>query len=105
MSLGTILGIWAHPDDEAYLDAGVMAIAARDGDRVVCVTATRGEHGTSDAARWPPDVLGPAREAELATSLDILGVTEHMWLDYRDGECADVSEHEAVDIVATLIDD
>jgi LmbE family N-acetylglucosaminyl deacetylase len=23
--LGTILGVWAHPDDEAYLSAGTMA--------------------------------------------------------------------------------
>ena len=25
--LGTILGVWAHPDDEAYLSAGLMAMA------------------------------------------------------------------------------
>ena len=25
--LGTILGIWAHPDDEAYLSAALMAEA------------------------------------------------------------------------------
>lgn len=27
IKLGTILGIWAHPDDETYLSAGVMAAA------------------------------------------------------------------------------
>ena len=32
--LGTILSIWAHPDDESYLAAGVMA-AAR-GQRPAC---------------------------------------------------------------------
>ena len=25
--LGTVLGIWAHPDDEAYLSGGLMALA------------------------------------------------------------------------------
>ncbi|HLZ38595.1 MAG TPA: PIG-L family deacetylase, partial [Mycobacteriales bacterium] len=44
--LGTILGIWAHPDDEAYLSAGLMAIARGAGSRVVCATATRGELGS-----------------------------------------------------------
>ncbi|MGH3589327.1 MAG: PIG-L deacetylase family protein, partial [Pseudonocardia sp.] len=44
--LGTILGVWAHPDDETYLCGGLMARAARSGDRVVCVTATRGEQGS-----------------------------------------------------------
>ena len=37
---GTLLGIWAHPDDECYLSAGLMADAVRHGHRVVCVTAT-----------------------------------------------------------------
>src|SRR5687767_15747549 len=41
--LGTVLGIWAHPDDEAYLSGGLMAMARDHGSRVVCVTATRGE--------------------------------------------------------------
>ena len=49
--LGTILGVWAHPDDETYLCAGLMASAARAGSRVVCVTATRGELGTGDHDR------------------------------------------------------
>lgn len=40
-NLGTILGVWAHPDDETYLSAGLMASAVRSGCRVVCVTATR----------------------------------------------------------------
>src|SRR5918998_1048475 len=52
--LGTILGIWAHPDDEAYLSGGLMAMARDNGSRVVCVTATRGELGTPDPAAWPP---------------------------------------------------
>ena len=46
--LGTVLGVWAHPDDEAYLSAGLMALARDNGQRVVCVTATRGELGTPD---------------------------------------------------------
>ena len=25
--LGTLLGVWAHPDDEAYLCGGLMAAA------------------------------------------------------------------------------
>ncbi|OOL28439.1 GlcNAc-PI de-N-acetylase, partial [Rhodococcus rhodochrous] len=37
---GTILSIWAHPDDETYLAAGVMAAARDDGRRVVCASAT-----------------------------------------------------------------
>lgn len=35
-ALGTILGVWAHPDDEAYLSGGLMALARDAGSRVVC---------------------------------------------------------------------
>lgn len=103
--LGTILGIWAHPDDEAYLSAGIMAAAVDAGNRVVCVTATRGEAGSLDHVKWPPETLGSVREAELAACLAVLGVREHIWLDYPDGGCADVAVDEAVARVAEVISD
>ncbi len=102
---GTILGVWAHPDDETYLSAGIMADAARAGHRVVCVTATRGEEGSWDEERWPTATLGRVREAELLRSLAILGVTEHHWLDYRDGTCADVPHAEGVQRIRAFVED
>jgi len=86
--LGTVLGVWAHPDDEAYLSAGLMARAIDAGDRVVCVTATRGEEGSFDEERWPPETMGKTREAELLACLEIIGVRDHRWLDMRDGTLA-----------------
>lgn len=29
--LGTVLGVWADPDDEAYLSSGLMALSRRAG--------------------------------------------------------------------------
>jgi len=103
--LGTILGVWAHPDDEAYLTAGLMAQAVRDGRRVVCVTATRGEEGSWDEERWPTATLGEVRQAELERCLEILGVEEHHWLDYYDGTCGSVDPEEGVARVAALMDE
>jgi LmbE family N-acetylglucosaminyl deacetylase len=94
-ALGTVLGVWAHPDDEAYLSAGLMALARRAGHRVVVVTATAGEQGLSDPPR-PPEELARIRQAELTASLAALGVTEHHFLGYRDGECGAVPADEAV---------
>jgi LmbE family N-acetylglucosaminyl deacetylase len=85
-SVGTLLGIWAHPDDEAYLSSGLMALVRRTGGRVAVVTATRGEHGTDDPHAWPPERLATHRERELERSLEIVGVHEHHWLYHRDGE-------------------
>ena len=83
--LGTILSIWAHPDDETYLAAGIMAAARDNGQRVVCLSATAGEHGTSDPATWPPERLGRVRRWEAAASMAVLGVAEHHVLGYEDG--------------------
>lgn len=101
--LGTVLGVWAHPDDEAYLSAGLMARARDAGQRVVCVTATRGEQGTDDPVRWPPERLGRRREAELRASLAALGVTEHQFLGYTDGTCAQADTDTAVQRLAAIM--
>ena len=80
-SLGTIVGIWAHPDDDIFLAAGLMAAAVAAGNRVVDVTATRGEGGSMDEERWPSATMGEVRTGELLRSLEILGVSEHRFLD------------------------
>ena len=107
--LGTILSIWAHPDDEAYLCGGIMAMATAAQSRVVCVTATRGELGVTDATRWPPEQLPAVRGAELAECLRILGVTEHRWLGYPDGGCAsvslDIAAHQIAEIIREIAPD
>jgi LmbE family N-acetylglucosaminyl deacetylase len=80
-TLGTVLAVWAHPDDDIYTSSGVMAAAARAGRRVVDVTATRGEGGSMDEERWPSEHMGAVRTAELLRSLEILGVPEHRFLE------------------------
>jgi LmbE family N-acetylglucosaminyl deacetylase len=102
--LGTIVSIWAHPDDEGYSCGGLMAAAIRGGQRVVCVTATRGELGSTDASRWPPGPeLATVRTQELASSLAVLGVTEHLWLDYPDGGCDGIDPETAIAEVRTIL--
>jgi LmbE family N-acetylglucosaminyl deacetylase len=102
--LGTILSIWAHPDDETYLAAGLMAAAAGRGQRVVCVSATAGEHGTDDPATWPPDRLGTVRSWEAAASMAVLGVDEHRFLGLPDGALVD-HEADGLALVGQLLDE
>lgn len=103
--LGTILGVWAHPDDETYLTAGLMARAVAQGDRVVVVTATKGEGGSWDEKKWPSDSMGAIRAAELEESLRILGVKEHHWLGYIDATCHEVPVEEGTARIQTFIED
>lgn len=102
--LGTILTIWAHPDDETFMAGGILAAAARNGQLVHCVTATRGEHGVQDESRWPQATLGATRSSELAAALQELKITSHEWLTYEDGECAGVSAMEPARKLAELIE-
>jgi LmbE family N-acetylglucosaminyl deacetylase len=91
--LGTLLGVWAHPDDDIYLSSGLMASAAAGGNRVVDVTATRGEGGSMDEERWPSAQMGEVRTQELYRSLEILGVKEHRFL----AGCFDVDMQTPLD--------
>ena len=93
--LGTVLMIWAHPDDETYLVGGLSALLTDAGHRVVCVTATRGEAGG----------FAEVRTTELDAALRILGIDEHHWLDHPDGGCADVAEDDAAERIAAIIDE
>jgi LmbE family N-acetylglucosaminyl deacetylase len=94
---GTLLGVWAHPDDEAYLSAGLMDTAVRAGQRVVVATVTRGELGTDDPAAMPPDRLARLRERELASSLATLGVVDHRWLGPAGAPLVDGTLHTVDD--------
>jgi len=101
--LGTVLAVWAHPDDEAYLCSGLLTLAVREGRRAAVVTATRGEAGSWDQERWPPSQMGGLRTQEMEASLAVLGVTEHYWLDYVDGTCETVDDSEGTAKVAAII--
>jgi LmbE family N-acetylglucosaminyl deacetylase len=103
--LGTILAVFAHPDDEAYLAGALMATAVDAGRRVVCGTATRGELGFPDDDPRSHDERAAVRTAELAACLAELGVTEHRWLDLPDGGCAALDDAGPVGTLRALIDE
>lgn len=103
IDLGDVLAVFAHPDDEAYGAAGLLALSVDRGRRVVCVTATRGEQGFPEDDPRPPAERAAVRTTELAACLAVLGVREHQWWDYPDGGCGDVPDDEAADRVLALI--
>ena len=101
----TILGIWAHPDDEVFVSGGYMADAVRRGDRVVCLHMTRGEAGLYFRKSSTPEVLSAVRQTELIRSLERLGVTEQRSLEYPDGGLALAPREEVIArLYDTLVD-
>jgi LmbE family N-acetylglucosaminyl deacetylase len=100
----TMLGIWAHPDDETYLSGGLMDRVVALGGRVVCVTATRGEAGSTGPDQ--PPSLAAQREAELRSALGVLGVTDVRLLGHADGRCdevdPDTAAHDLAEVLAEI---
>jgi len=97
------LSVWAHPDDESWSAAGIMMAARDHGQKVVCVTATRGEQGVQDEKRWPQEHLADIREQELQKTMEIMDISSHIWLDYADGGCAQIAADSAVAKLVAII--
>ncbi len=77
--------------------AGLLALAARQGARVVVLSATRGEGGYDHVLpdRSPAEV-GAARTAELAASCLAMGAELPRFLGWADGAVAAVDRGEAL---------
>jgi len=76
----TLVSLHAHPDDEALLTGGTLALAAAAGHRVVLVYATRGEAGLAADATG----LGERREAETRAAAAALRAARVVHLGYAD---------------------
>ena len=100
----TLLAVHAHPDDESSKGAATMARYADEGVRVVVVTCTGGEAGEIlNPAMDKPGVLErmpELRRQELAKALEIIDVTAHHWLGYRDSGMADTDTNGHPDAFA-----
>lgn len=78
------LFVHAHPDDETLATGALLIALSRAGHECAVLTATRGEKGevvpgTYDGLEGTPE-LTRVREAELATAVAVLGVTQHAML-------------------------
>ncbi|MGE0540609.1 MAG: PIG-L deacetylase family protein [Dehalococcoidia bacterium] len=92
-----LLAIVPHPDDEAYTMGGTLALAAQQGAAVHVLCATRGEGGQSaDPSLTTAEQVAGVRAEEMAASCRVLGAQSPIFLDYLDGELANVNMAEAV---------
>ncbi len=85
-----MLACFAHPDDEAFTGAGVIAASTARGIQVRLICATSGEEGDiRQEGVATRDTLGQIRHQELRRSCEVLGVEEPIMLGYRDSGWAD----------------
>lgn len=113
----TVVFLHAHPDDESTATAGTMARAAEEGDRVVVIYATNGDHGTVPVDLTDEVTLVDHRRAEAEASARILGTARVHWLGYADSGMtgweqnaheqafANADVDEAARLVASVLDE
>lgn len=100
----TVMGVFAHPDDETFIAGGTFARLAAEGHRVVIACATRGEMGRRLGVplRATRESLGALREQELREACAALGVSRLVLLGYRDKEVEMAPEDEVVSRLESL---
>ena len=80
-----LLTVLAHPDDETFGTGGTLALYARRGAKVHLICATRGEVGEVDEEYMRGfNTIAERREDELRCAAGLLGLSEVIFLDYRD---------------------
>src|SRR3954454_17213823 len=90
----SLLGIFAHPDDEGTMSGAILKYG-KEGVATGLVCATRGEVGEiSDPALATPENLGKVREGELRAAVTVLGVKYLWFLDYRDSGMMGTPEND-----------
>jgi LmbE family N-acetylglucosaminyl deacetylase len=104
----TLAAVVAHPDDDAYGIAGVVALHADDPRfRFVLVHATDGELGSiAEGSGATRATLGAIRREEDDRGWEALGRSpdRHDWFGYPDGGLEDVPFDELVDRIARIFE-
>jgi LmbE family N-acetylglucosaminyl deacetylase len=84
----SVLAIYAHPDDPDVAAGGTLARWSEAGSSVhVCICAD-GDKGSLNPSADPSELVATRRQ-EVAAAGKLLGVAEHHWLGYPDGELDD----------------
>ncbi len=99
---GGLLGVFAHPDDEAYSMAGCMARYTDEGIPVTNLCFTRGEAGLiGEGSGATRQTLGAVREAELRAACALVGVNDVRVVGTPDGGTE--ANEEGVEMIAATI--
>lgn len=91
----TLLGVFAHPDDESFGPGGSLARYAAEGKQVHIIIGTDGIAGSVEDPKHlvSHDSLAQVRSTELTNAVLALGVTSIWSLPYRDSGMRNTPEN------------
>lgn len=90
-----VLTIYAHPDDESFGPASVLARLVHEGADLHGLWLTRGEHGQAVADPPPPD-LAALRSEALREVTSLIGYADVEMLSFEDGTLSSHPEIEQI---------
>ena len=97
---GTVLCVFAHPDDEVFRCGGTLTLLAQAGARVQVLSFTAGQAGSCGAPPLcTPENLASVRTQELNCSCKTLGIETPIVLGYPDGGLKDIPEEEGIEVL------
>lgn len=94
-----LMAVFAHPDDESFVNAGTVVRYARAGAEVALVCATLGEEGKT-AGLCTREELPEVRRQELLAALPVLGIRELRLLGLRDRQ---LQQHDRTDGIRRVV--
>ena len=98
-----MLAVTAHPDDEAAVFGGTLALYSDRGVETSVVCLTPGQAASNRGKARDDHELATLRRKEFAASCAILNVTRAAVLDYPDGQLHRVEMHRVVsDLVLNI---
>ena len=95
-----IVGVFAHPDDEAFGPGGTLASFAKERD-VYTICVTNGDAGQNSSGKTKE--LAQIRRDELLASAEVLGIKKVFFLDYKDGTLCNNLYHEIAGKIQTIL--
>ena len=94
----TVMGAFAHPDDEGFGSGGTLAMLADLGASITLVCATNGDVGEiSDPALATPQTLAQVRQEEMRQAASVTGAADVRFLGYRDSGMAGTEDNDHPD--------
>lgn len=97
-----IIGIFAHPDDEAFGPGGTLVKLSKENDvYLICVT----NGGSGQNSLNSKKNLGEIRSLELRESAKVLGVKEVYFLGFEDGNLSNNLYHKVADEIKKVLDE
>jgi LmbE family N-acetylglucosaminyl deacetylase len=98
-----VVGVFAHPDDEAFGPSGTLAKFAQEGRDVYIICVTKGDAGENHSDKTHD--LESIREDELHASAKKLGVKDIFFLNFKDGTLSNNIYHDVADALLKKLEE